>query len=88
MKAYGFEEAQIKELTRKDTEWEQRFNRLKEVAPVQSWEPLLAGLYSAEVDEATAGTERLYCQQINPEEEDDPRRHFTDSKVCFAVVET
>ena len=88
LKAYGFKAAQVKELIGKDTEWEQTFDWLKEVAPVQSWEPLLAALYSAKVEDATAETERLYCQQINPEEEDDPRRRFTDSKVCFAVAET
>jgi hypothetical protein len=37
-------------------------------------------------DGTTAETERLYCQQINSEEEEDPRRHFTDSKACFAVA--
>ena len=78
----------MKELTGKDTEWEQTFDHLKEVAPVQSWEPILAAPYSAEVEEATAETARLYCQQINTEEADDPKRHFTDSKVCFAVAET
>ena len=88
LKANGFKEAQIKELTRQETEWKQTFDRLKEVALVQSWEPLIAVLYSAEVEEVTADTERLYCQQINPEEDDYPRRHFTDSKVCFAVAET
>jgi hypothetical protein len=88
LKAHGFEEAQIKELTGRDTEWEQTFDRLKEVAPVQSWEPLIAALHSAKVEEATAETERLYCQQINSAEEEDPRRHFTDSKACFAVAET
>ena len=88
LKLYDFEESQVKELTGKDTEWEQTFDHLKEVAPVQSWEPILAAPYSAEVEEATAETARLYCQQINTEEAHDPKRHFTDSKVCFAVAET
>jgi hypothetical protein len=53
LKAYGFEQDQIKELTGQDTDWKQTFNRLKEIAPVQYWEPLLAALYTAEIDEAT-----------------------------------
>ena len=88
LKAYGFEDKQIKELTGRDTEWNQTFNRLKEVAPVQSWEPLIAALYTAETDAASATTEKLYHEQINSEDLEDPKRHFTDSKVCFAVAET
>ena len=36
----------------------------------------------------TSETERLRCQQINSETSEDPKRHFTDSKACFAVAET
>ncbi len=88
LKAYGFEQEQVTELSgEEDTQWDATFNRLKEVAPVQSWEPLLAALYSVEVEEATAETARLYCNSIQ-EDSTDPKRHYTDSKVLLAVAET
>ena len=92
LKAYGFEPAQITELAGEDTKWDDTFDQLKETAPVHSWEPILAALYSAEVEEATAETTRLYCDELNDESNtrdlDDPKRHYTDSKVLFAVAKT
>jgi hypothetical protein len=59
LKACGFEEERATELTGEDiARWDNAFDRLKEVAPVHSWEPLLAALCSAEVEEATVETAR------------------------------
>jgi hypothetical protein len=88
LKAYGFEQAQITELTREDTQWHDTFDRLKETAPAHSWEPLLAALYSAKVEESTAETTRLYCDELKEESSADPKRHYTDSKVLIAFAET
>mgnify|MGYP000240835860 FL=1 len=57
------------------------------MASGESWEPIIAALYSAEVEEATAETARLYCDRIQ-EDSTDPKRHYTDSKVLLAVAET
>ena len=84
LKAYGIESKQGTKIIGTDTEWRDTLSRLRETAPVQEWEPLLASLYAAEVDEATAETTRLYADELNEESSADPKHHFTDSKVLFA----
>ena len=59
---------------------------MQETAPVQTWEPLLAALYSAEIDKATEETATLYKHEMNNDEEYE--YHCTDAKVLLKHVET
>jgi hypothetical protein len=77
LKACGFKEEHNTKPTGKDTQWDDTFNNLEEIAPVHSWEPLLAALHSAEVEEWTADATRLHCDKIKEIKEDsaNPKRH-------------
>jgi hypothetical protein len=88
LRACGFENGQVTALMGQDIQWDDTFNRLKETAPAHSWEPLLAALYSAGAEEATAETTRLCCTEIDAESVTDPKRHYADSKAFIAVAET
>ena len=79
----GFEEKQVAQLPRDETE---TFHRLTERAPVQTWEPLFAALYSAEIEKATEETEELYEQEMTSNEEHE--YHCTDCKLLYAHIET
>jgi hypothetical protein len=58
--AYGFKKETVQQLTEKDTKWKDNFNRLVETAPTQTWALILAALYAAELECATAETTHLY----------------------------
>ena len=88
LKAYGFEKAKVDELIGQETTWKDTFARLVETAPAQTWAPILAALYTAEVECATEETTKLYSDELNQRDSADPARHFTDSKVLFAHAET
>jgi hypothetical protein len=95
--ACGFELKQIKTLTEEisdadadDTEWKEVFTKLKDTTPMHTWAPMLAALYTAEIEEATQRTTDLYHNKINRNDinESNPDRHFTDGKVSLAHAET
>ena len=62
-------------------------NPLKETPSVQSLGPILAALCSEEIEESTAETMRLRCNELN-DETDDPKHHCTDRKVSLVFAET
>ena len=62
------------------------FNRLTDTAPEHAWEPLLEVLFSAKIEKATEETAKLCNQEMKNNEGQE--RHFTNSKVLHAHVET
>jgi hypothetical protein len=59
LKACGFEKSKVDELTADDTQWKDTFERLVETASAQTWAPIFAALYTAEVECATEETAQL-----------------------------
>jgi hypothetical protein len=58
--AYGIDGERMNRLLGETTEWRNTFKRLMEIAPVQTWEPLLTALFTAELGMATEATGKLY----------------------------
>jgi hypothetical protein len=81
------EQNHIAQLQGKDMEWTSTFNRLAETARVHTWEPILAALHTAEIEQATKNTTEL-CQQEMKELYEGQEHHFTNSKVLCAHSET
>jgi hypothetical protein len=54
--AFGFKQNHIAQPLGEDTDWTSTFNRLAETAPAHTWEPILAALCTAEIEQATKDT--------------------------------
>jgi hypothetical protein len=75
------------ELLGEDMEWTSTLNRLAETAPVHRWEPILAALHTAEVEQATKDTTKLHQREMKELDKGQEHR-FTDSKVSHAHTKT
>jgi hypothetical protein len=85
--AYEYEPNQIALLLGDDTEWNATVKRLEKTASVHTWEPVLAALYAAEIEQATEATTEL-CQAEMEATDANQSHHHTDSKVLYSHAET